>query len=139
MSKAVIIYNSKTGITKKYAKEIAAYLSQKKIAVNVLSITDAENKLIAGADYLFLGCWTNGLFLFLQHPDKLWKDFASKLPDNLKAKTALFTTYKVLTGSMFANMRKLLNGKVASCSTELKSRDGKLSESDKLILDQFIH
>ena len=138
MSKAVIIYNSKTGITKKYAEEIAAYLNQKKITVKVLPLKNGKNKMITEADYLFLGCWTSGLFLFLQHPDKLWKDFASKLPENLKQKTALFTTYKVATGSMFGNMRKELNGKIADCATELKSRKGKLSDSDKLIIDQFI-
>ena len=70
---------------------------------------------------------------------KAWNDFASMLPGSIQSKTALFTTYKILTGSMFKKMRKQLNGRIESCFTELKSRNGMLSISDKTVLDQFIY
>lgn len=54
------------------------------------------------------------------------------------SKLAMFTTYKLLTGSMFRNMNRQLNGNVNASLTELKSRNGALSESDKKILDNFI-
>ncbi len=138
MKKAAIIYNSKTMTTKQYADEIGAYLQRKEIEVNILSIRDYKDESLAGVDYLFLGAWTNGLMIFLQHPEKIWKEFAMKLPKDIKSKTALFTTYKILTGTMFKNMRRELTGRVNSCPTELKSRNGSLSESDKIILDNFI-
>jgi flavodoxin len=138
MKKAVIIYNSKTGITKKYAEEIGAYLKLKELEVIILSIQEFRDEILNNVDYLLLGCWTSGLMLFLQHPDKVWNDFAAKLPNTIKTKTALFTTYKMLTGSMFNKMRRKLNGHIDSCLTELKSRNGKLSQSDKIVLDEFI-
>ncbi|MCF8363831.1 MAG: flavodoxin domain-containing protein [Prolixibacteraceae bacterium] len=138
MEKAVIIYKSKTGTTKKYAEEIASYVMKKEIEANVMSIQEYSDEVLENADYLLLGCWTSGLMFFLQHPDKDWKAFASKLPHPIKAKTALFTTYKLLTGSMFRNMNRQLNGNVNASLTELKSRNGALSESDKKILDNFI-
>jgi flavodoxin len=138
MKRAVIIYNSKTGTTKKYAEEIGAYLEKLEIEVVILSIQEYKDEILINANYLLLGCWTSGLMLFLQHPEKVWKDFAKKLPNTIKSKTALFTTYKMLTGSMFKNMRKLLNGRIDSCLTEIKSRNGMLSESDKIVLNSFV-
>jgi len=138
MKKAVIIYNSKKGTTRKYAEQIGVYLSTKGLNAQVLSIDNYSHKFIQNTDYLFLGCWTNGLMFFLQHPEKVWQDFISQLPEKLAIKTALFTTYKVLTGSMFKKMRRHLNGKIDSCTTEIKSRNGLLSEKDKETIDDFI-
>ena len=76
--------------------------------------------------------------VILQHPDKEWKEFAAKLPDMPNGKLALFTTYKILTGSMFRNMNKQIKDRFTKPSLELKSRDGLLSETDKLALDAFI-
>jgi len=139
MKKVAIIYNSKTGTTKKYAEEIGAYLKSQDLEVNTCSIQDYRAEILDNVDYLLLGCWTSGLMFFLQHPEKSWNDFASMLPDSIKSKTALFTTYKIRTGSMFNKMRKQLNGRIKSCFTELKSRNGMLSKADKIVLNQFIH
>jgi flavodoxin len=138
MKKAVIIYNSKTGTTKKYAEEIDLFLKAKNLETDIYPIKEYLDESVKNADYLFLGCWTNGLMILLQHPDRNWKDFALKLPDGIKSKTALFTTYKMLTGSMFNNMRKYLTGKVSLHATTLKSRNGLLSDKDKALLNDFI-
>jgi len=137
MNNAIIIYNSKHGTTKKYAEEIGAYLAQKGIGFKTLSIGEYSDTVLAGADFLFLGCWTGGLFFFGQHPEKIWKDFAAKLPTKLNARVAFFTTYKLMTGSMFKNMRKEITFSADSL-TELKSRNGLLSPADKTLLDNFI-
>ncbi|RPI00258.1 MAG: hypothetical protein EHM72_09745 [Calditrichaeota bacterium] len=138
MAKAVIIYHSKTGITKRYAKEIENYLKTKGLETHLASIQDYQPQMQAGAQYVLLGCWTSGLMVVLQHPDKLWKRFAAGLPAMPEARIALFTTYKLLTGSMFNNMRRLLEGKFTPPFLELKSRRGELSMSDKAALDAFI-
>ena len=75
----------------------------------------------------------------LQHPEKAWVDFAAKLPSMPDVKVALFTTYKILTGSMFRNMYKQLKGKFTAPSLELKSRNGFLSAADKEKLDSIIN
>ena len=102
-----------------------------------MPIQQYNDAILNDIDYLLLGCWTNGLFFFFQHPDKAWKDFAASLPNPIKPKTALFTTYKLLTGSMFKNMSRHLNGRANASFTELKSRNGALSEKDKKILNHF--
>ena len=138
MNKAIIIYHSKTGITKKYGQEIAAYLKTRDIPAELLSVQEFKNELLEKYDTVFLGCWTSGLMLFLQHPEKIWADFASKIVGLKEKQVVLFTTYKLATGSMFRKMRKHLNGKISGIKAELKSRRGILSDIDKTILDDLI-
>lgn len=137
MKKAVIIYHTRTGTTKKYAEEIAGYLSSKNMDVAISSTIAFQPGILEDADYILLGCWTSGLFVIGQHPEKLWQNFAAKLPELPEVKLAFFTTYKLLTGSMFRKMYSHLKGKLPKNSLELKSRDGLLSSEDRNALDQF--
>jgi len=138
MKTAVIVYHSKTGTTKKYAEEISKYLKSKGLDTQVTSIQAYSEDMLNNVDYVLFGCWTNGLMVILQHPEKIWVDFAAKLPSMPDVKVALFTTYKILTGSMFRNMYKQLKGKFATPSLELKSRNGSLSEEDKHAIENLI-
>ena len=138
MKKAAIIVNSKTGTTRQYAEEINKYLKSKGLDTQVTSIQAYSQDMLNNVDYVLFGSWTNGLMVILQHPEKEWVNFAAKLPSKPDLKVALFTTYKILTGSMFRNMYKQLKGKFATPSLELKSRNGSLSEKDKQALENFI-
>ena len=138
MKKAAIIVNSKTGTTRQYAEEISTYLKSRGLDTQVSSIQAYSEDMLNNVDFVLFGCWTNGLMMILQHPDKEWVNFAAKLPSNPDMKVALFTTYKILTGSMFRNMYKQLKGKYATPSLELKSRNGSLSEKDKQALENLI-
>ncbi len=137
MKKAVIIYQSKKGTTKKFGEGIGAFLSQNNVESKVTSVQDFNPEDLATADYVFLGCWTNGMFLLFQHPDKPWRKFAEKLPALDSKKVALFTTYKVATGVMFKAMKKHI--KASDNLPELKSRNGALSEQNKTELLQIIN
>jgi flavodoxin len=138
MKQAVILYHSKTGTTKKYAEQISDYLEEKAIEVRLSSIQDFREEILKDVDYLFLGCWTKGLMVLFQHPDAIWKGFAARLPLLRDVNLALFTTYKILTGSMFKNMAQELDEKSIRPALELKSRDGLLSQSDQCALDGFL-
>lgn len=135
---ATIIYHSKRGTTQKYAAEIAFYLKSKGIETKVTSITKFKIADVENTDYIFFGCWTSGLLFILQHPEKEWVEFAKNLPQNFMVKTALFTTYKVRTGSMFSNMKKHLKSKTQEATLLLQSRNGELNEFNKNLIDKFI-
>jgi len=138
MKKATIIVNSKTGTTRQYAEEISKYLKSRGLVTLVTSIHTYSEDMLNNVDFVLFGSWTNGLMVILQHPDKEWVNFAAKLPSKPDMKVALFTTYKILTGSMFRNMYKHLKGKYATPSLELKSRNGSLSEEDQQALENLI-
>jgi flavodoxin len=138
MKKALIVYHSKHGKTKKFAEEIGVFLDEIGIKNDVISTGDVEENLVKEADTLLLGCWTSGLFLFAQHPERAWKEFAGKLPDLKGKKVGLFTTYKLATGSMFRSMEKSLRGKVNKISMTVKSKKAELSVENKELLKDFI-
>ncbi len=139
MKKALIVYQSKTGVTKKYAEEIGRYLSEKGVSTTILPVADYQDGLADQADMVFMGCWTAGLMLFLQHPEKTWNDFAHGLSSLKGKKAVLFTTYKLATGSMFKNMRKHLGDKGTDLSLELKSRKGNLTSENKSFLEGLLN
>lgn len=138
MKKALIVYLSKTGTTKKYAHEISTYLQLKQINTKCIPIEEYHEKLVQDIDFLLLGCWTKGLYFFFQKPDKIYNDFASSLIIENKTKITFFTTYKLTTGVMFKKMAKFFRNSRLSNLTNLKSRDGKLTKENKLCLDEFI-
>ena len=74
----------------------------------------------------------------LQHPDQPWIEFARTLPAIAGPRVGLFTTYRLATGSMFAQMRKHLASRIPAVGLELKSRSGRLSEADKQALERFV-
>ena len=53
-------------------------------------------------------------------------------------KVGFFTTYSILTGSMFGKMRRELADRAGSIGLELKSRDGMLSAGNRSSLDRFV-
>jgi len=138
MSKALIIYHSKTGTTRKLGQDIVRICTESGIETNIISIEAFKHEDLMGVDYLFLGCWTHGLFIINQHPEKAWVDFAKKLPPIEQKKVVLFTTYKLATGSMFRSMRKHLNCDSSSLKLHLKSRTSRLKEVDAVSLKQFL-
>jgi flavodoxin len=139
MKKAIILYQSKTGITKGFAEEIGRYITEKGIETKTLPVADYKDGITSDADYVVLGCWTSGFLLFfLQHPDNIWKEFAGKLSGLSGKKIALFTTYKIATGSMFTSMRKHLVANGDKATVDLRSKKGNLTEENKKLLDGFL-
>lgn len=138
MQKAVIYHLSKKGTTKYFGEEIGEYLKSKNIESHVYSIHDYKEEQLSGADIVFLGAWTHGLFIMLQHPDKPWIEFAKILPSLKGKKIALFTTYKLATGGMFRKMEKHLDGKIDQVGMILKSKNDLLHEGHKEEISKFI-
>jgi len=138
MMTAAIVYRSRTGTTRRFAEAIAAHLRTRGVDVVAQSVGDADPRALGAMDFVLLGCWTNGLFVLLQHPDQPWIDFVREIPELRRPHVGLFTTYTLLTGSMFGKMRAALAGKAGPISLELKSRDGTLSAAHRDALDAFV-
>jgi hypothetical protein len=150
VARAIVVYRSHSGVTRRYGEAIAAFLDARGVDARVVSVGDCDVAALAGADYLFLGCWTSGLFLIGQHPDEPWLAFAREMPAlvataadagagaGTRPKTALFTTYKLRTGSQFPRMRAALAGKTAAPGLQLQSRSGALSRADEKVLARFL-
>lgn len=93
MKKVYIVFDSRTGTTKKYGEQIGKYIGEKGMEASLCSIKEYDGTILDKADIVLLGCWTNGLMFFAQHPNKDWIKFANKLPDMENKIVGLFTTY----------------------------------------------
>ena len=60
------------------------------------------------------------------------------MPETKRPRVALFTTYKLATGSQFPKMRAALAGKTREPELELKSRNGHLSAADEKALEGLL-
>lgn len=138
MKKAIVVYRSHSGVTRRYGEEIGAWLAKRDMDVSVVSVGECDFASLADTDYLFLGCWTSGLFVVLQHPDEPWLAFVRDMPETKRPRVALFTTYKLATGSQLPKMRAALEGKTKSPELELKSRDGHISAAAQNALEAFV-
>ena len=138
MKKALIIFPGKNNTTKKFGEEIAEFLLNRGLSAELLPINSFEPKKLEGADYLLLSGWGNGSLFSLKRQDSEWISFVKRLPTLNGIKTALFATYKIFPGGMIRSMKKYLRGKTENLEFAFKSRDGSLSISDKLDLNDFI-
>lgn len=137
---ALVIYQSKNGTTRRMAEEIAAELKNNQVDVKIGSIREINPNDIENADHLYLGCWTSGMLLFAQKPDKEWRKFVGKIPVGLRKKTTMFTTYKIATGSMFKEMRNKLTYRGLTISNNaLKSKTGALNPVQRKIICQSLN
>ena len=138
MKKALIAIRSKKGHTRKYGEEIGKYLRGKGLEITIMDVEELKTDHLRDGSFLFLGCWTGGIYIMLQHPDRVWINAINgvTIPENVK--TGLFTTYKLATGSMFKAMKKHIPALKDKTIPEWKSKNTVLSESDREALDLFI-
>jgi flavodoxin len=139
MRHALVLYNSKTGTTERFAVEIGEFLSQEGIESKVVSIFKFVPQDLDGADVVLIGCWTSGLMILFQHPERTWVEFAKTLPDLRDKKIGLFTTYSLATGTMFKTMKEHIKMIHGGIELELKSRDGHLKDIHRQQLSSFLH
>lgn len=136
MKKALIIVQNKNSATKRFGEEIADFLLNRGLSAELIPINNFEPKKLEGADYLLLSGWSSGSIF--SRTDNEWVSFVKRLPTLNGIKTALFATYKIFPDSMFKKMKKYLAEKTDNLAFDFKSRDGYLSVSDKLTLNDFI-
>lgn len=138
MTRALITYCSKTGITKGFAYQLELVCREAGIETTVVPIERTTATMVTEADYVFLGCWTHGLFVVFQHPEQAWVRFAESLPSLAGKTVILFTTYKLAVGGMFGKMRRALDGQPVEAALEMKSRTSMLTTTDRLALQQLL-
>jgi flavodoxin len=132
-----VIYNSHSGTTKALATEIGKFLAEKGIENKVGSIDSYDRDYLQSADLVMLGCWTSGLMIIAQQPDRPWKYFAKRMPPINDKPVAFFTTYKLATGSMFRRMEKTLNGKISKPVAFIRSKSRSLSDENRAVLERL--
>jgi len=138
MKKALIVFSNKSSKTRKFGEEIASFLLNRGLEAELITINNFDPTKLQGAEYLLLSSWkSKSLFLFSK-PDSEWNNFVNKLPSLNGIRIAMFATYNFFAGGIFRRMKKYLSGKTKEIGVAIKSKDGSLSISDKMTLNEFI-
>lgn len=109
--KAVVIYESLTGNTKRAAELIGRELVAAGAAATVCPITNIDFQALADADLVLVGSWTDGLIFVGQRPGRAGRLRA--MPVLYGKRCAVFCTYAVDPGKTLQKMQSILEGRGA--------------------------
>ena len=94
--RAVIIYNSLTGTTRRAAHRIASELKALRIEAVPVAIDEVDETAISEADLVIVGTWTDGVIVFGQKP--AGRRRLRRLPSLEGKRAVVYCTYAVDPG-----------------------------------------
>jgi hypothetical protein len=109
--KVLVIYESVGGNTRRAAELIGGTATFLGAEATVCSVTQVDLQALAEADLVFVGSWTDGLFLFGQRPGRVGR--FKKLPWLDGKHVSVFCTYAHNPGGTIAGLSKVLERKGA--------------------------
>ena len=104
--KAAVIYESMTGNTRALAGKIGDELRSRGIETSVSSITNIDLQAVSEADLVFVGSWTDGLFLVGQKPGRSGR--LKVMPTLAGKKTIAFCTFALHPGHVVDKLTRIL-------------------------------
>jgi menaquinone-dependent protoporphyrinogen IX oxidase len=132
--KAVVLYESMTGNTKRVAELIGGALAAVGDEVAVHAITDIDLHELAVADVVFVGTWVDGLVVFGQRPGRAGR--LRKLPVLDRKPVAVFCTYAINAGKALDKTVAILEAKGALIPGRHQFRRDRLEEGVADFVDE---
>ncbi|HEX2851372.1 MAG TPA: flavodoxin domain-containing protein [Acidimicrobiales bacterium] len=109
--KAVVIYESLTGNTRRAAGQIGTLLEASGVATKVMPITDIDYQALGDADLVIVGTWTDGLVLFGQRPGRAGR--LRSMPFVAGKRCAVYVTYAIDQGRALEKLAAILEDRGA--------------------------
>jgi hypothetical protein len=104
--KAAVMYEGMTGNTRALAGKIGDELRSRGVEATVCPITSIDLQAVSDADIVFVGSWTDGLFLVGQRPGRAGR--IQTMPTLAGKKTVVFCTYALHPGKVVAKLSALV-------------------------------
>jgi flavorubredoxin len=123
--KAVVIYESLTGNTRKAAGLIADQLNEAGVATRAVPITGIDYQYLAEADLVIVGTWTDGIVIAGQRPGRAGR--LKKLPYMTGKRCAVFCTYAIDQGKVLDKLVAILEDRGAEVIGGMAIRRDKLA------------
>jgi len=102
----VILHESLTGNTERAARLIANAFYDRQIAARVFPVDGYDPEVLAEADLVVAGSWTDGFFVVGQRPGRRKK--FTHLPDLSGKRAAVFCTFALDPGHTLDKLTKIL-------------------------------
>jgi flavorubredoxin len=104
--RAVIIYESLTGNTRRVAELIAAGLAAAGVAAPVCPVTQVDYQALSAADVVIVGSWTDGIFVVGQRPGRSHRLRALPVMD--RKRCVVYCTYALNPGKTLAKLSRIM-------------------------------
>jgi hypothetical protein len=109
--KAVVIYESLTGNTRKAAGLVAGALESAGWAATVCNVTHVDMQSLAAADLVVVGSWTDGFIFVGQRPGRAGR--LKSLPVMYGKKCVVYCTYAIDPGQTLEKLSAILRDRGA--------------------------
>ena len=130
--KAVVLFESLTGNTRRAAELIGGAMQEKGVEVTVRPIDAFDYHEVAVADLVCVGTWVDGLVVAGHRPGRAGK--LRKLPVLDHKQVAAFVTYAIYPGKALAKTVRVLEGRGASVIAEHQFRRDRIEDE----VDAFV-
>lgn len=124
--KALIIYESLTGTTRRAAHLIAGHLRRSGHEAVVCPVTAVDLQALKEADLVIVGSWTDGIVFFGQRPGRAHR--LRRLPVMHGKRCVVFCTYAIDQGRTLEKLADIVRGLGADVIGGYAIRRGELAE-----------
>ncbi len=124
----VVVADSLGGHTRSVADTIAEVVGTTGATVEVCRLQDATRAVLARADLLVVGTWTEGLVVARVGPSSATKEWLAALPPLAGTRAVVFCTYGVSPKDTLAVMRRALEDRGAEVVASGAFGPGKLAQ-----------
>lgn len=104
--RAMVIYESLTGNTRRAAEVIGAELRANGVEASVSPITRVDLPSLSAADLVFVGSWVDGIFLVGQKPARAGR--LKAMPTVAGKRAVVFCTYALDPGKTLEKMTTIV-------------------------------
>lgn len=109
--RAVVIYESLTGNTRRAAGVIARQMTAQGVETVACPITAIDYQALSAADLVIVGSWTDGVFVVGQRPGRAHRLRA--LPSLSGKRAVVYCTYAINPGRTLDKMTAIIEGRGA--------------------------
>lgn len=134
---AAIIYESMTGTTRAAARAMGNVLWEHQIRCTVMPADGVDADVVAGADVVIVGSWTDGLLVVGQRPGKA-KKLRSLLPDLTGKRCVVFCTYAINSGKTLAKLQEIVEGHGGQVVGGLAIRRDEVDEGARQLVERTL-
>src|SRR4051794_26149640 len=134
--KAVVIYESLTGNTRKAAQLIGRELTRAGVGATVCQVTNVDYQALAEADLVVVGSWTDGAIFVGQRPGRAAR--LRNLPVLYGKRCAVFCTYAVDSGKTLQKMTAIMQGRGADVLGGYAIKRSKIPEGARDFVDRVL-
>lgn len=135
--RAVVIYESLTGNTRRAAEVIGDELVRSGIETAVCQITDIDYQALSSAELVVVGSWVDGLFVVGQRPGRAGR-MGSLLPAMAGKRAAVYCTFALNPGRTLQKLTALVEAKGAEVVGGMAIRRDDLEAGARDLVDRLV-